>query len=260
MILKAGINQVLIALSEEFRATANGNMAVGGHHDRMKDANVYGEVVAVPEYLYYDCRMNGLLSVLPTDPHWHLRDAMAREYEFTMPWVTRMELKKGDTVIFKYIHHISGYEEATIFEWGDQWVVAVPYSDIYCIVNEGEDPRPLNGYILVEPLQHEVHTEYNDFMAIQLDRKEKAGQGIIRFIGSFETNGGAWGFWDESHVNRNANMVWLSEQEYDRPKVGQKITYRKYLPPIEYKYHQRLNAGDTPLVRVQAPDILAYME
>lgn len=186
--------------------------------DPMKHVSVSGTVVEVCE-LRFDGDFIERLKVAPHDNLSQYTILSSLANEVSLPWETEMELCVGDRVLFNYVNHLVAQDEDLYFDD----CILVPYSQVYTRL----DPvRPVNGHFLVEPLPRE---EAEIFIKRKTD---VTGVGIVR------------------HASEPISRF-LDHPPAAGAKVGQIVLYDKSWPTIEYKYHQRLNQGGRPLVRMQ---------
>jgi co-chaperonin GroES (HSP10) len=123
--MKAGINYVLIRPDDDNDTMAG--MKVYGEFDQHRSWSVFGEVVAVPERLFF-MPMDGLNGY----PASFLADN-------SLEWETEMELKVGDRVLYRYNIHMDD-------EGRYGGLLMIRYDMIYAKL----DPfQPINGWVFL---------------------------------------------------------------------------------------------------------------
>ena len=180
----------------------------------------FGEVVIVPDTL--------VCTNLPLkDPKKGQLRAKERQLERqgSIGVGSKMNLKVGDIVYYKYIYNVSDDDDF-------QDVILVPYDDIYCVIN-GEDIKMLNDYCLIRPDELVEVGELHQY------RKFKQGVGTL--------------------VQRCEGDITYADFDHPTtaPPVGSTVYY-KFLraPRMEASLHQKLNKeGRHSLLKVRAKDI-----
>ena len=97
--------------------------------------------------------------------------------------------------------------------------------------------EPVNGYIFVEPEE----TEQEDIFIPKPETK--AGIGVVKKAGT-----------------PYLSLLDNTPRGILHPLEGQRIIYKTTAATVEYKYHQQLNEGGRPLIRVRAHEVLAIAE
>ena len=142
--------------------------------DPTKHAPTVGEVVRVPEKLYY-----------------------SRSNSNSTEWLTDMELREGDTVLYSYLSasialgmeqntYGHTYEDKRIVtvEGDDNIYILVKYDKIY-VAKRNEDVIPVNGYMLIEPLERKsIDTFLHLPDIVKEANKDSSMYGVVRYKGS----------------------------------------------------------------------------
>jgi hypothetical protein len=70
------------------------------------------------------------------------------------PWETEMELKVGDRVVmyFMAVQNCLAKEQKRYYQKGKDIWIFIKYHNIYAVI-EKDNIRPINGYVLVEPVE-----------------------------------------------------------------------------------------------------------
>lgn len=157
-------------------------------------------------------------------------------------WLTEIEVSKGDRVIVYYmevVHALGMYQQSNglfdktaynVFytEEGDTYVL-IPYSSIYCVINEDGTLRPVNGWVIGEriPLP-----------------EEKTESGIIL---NQDVRGNKW----EMFYKRHIKVLYTSEKlnEYLLEINGQGVytdhcIQKLQSNPLAMEAHGDLKQGD----------------
>lgn len=169
-----------------------------------------------------------------------------------MPWECPMEAKIGDGVIVYYLSLINALKpqnQRYILEGKDRFVF-IEYQYIYAVVR-GEQILPVNGYVLIQPIEDPAITEEKSRMkkiGMELVITERrlsnnVTYGIVRYAGIPNRR-----YVDENNSDEGVDI-----------SVGDTIVMRKTADiPLQYSLHQKVNEGK-PLLRVQRRSILAKM-
>ena len=113
------------------------------------------------------------------------------QYENTMPWKTRKEIKCGDIVWVNYYPIVRAEDEqddSVIIQNADMKCYLIHYSDIYC-AKRADKIIMLNGYIMIEPVLPETNQREENLKKLGLwipeQKKEETPDkyGIVRHIG-----------------------------------------------------------------------------
>lgn len=142
--------------SDEIRLKSGDKLYLDVRFEEYLNAKTAGEVVAVPEKLFYSTRPDSVTS---------------------MDWLTDMELQVGDVIIYNYLAVKNALHMKHFI---DQDVVCIPYDKIYVAIRNGEIIC-INGNILVEPedeyIQSTLHIPDNAITkSKQLGRVIHAGK------------------------------------------------------------------------------------
>lgn len=179
-----------------------------------KHSVVSGEVVAIPEFLRYsETDIRGKITINTTQP----------------------DVKVGDTVLWHYLDFPEAVRWGRIMKEGDFWeskvLMAIDYKSLY-LSKRGDDVRPLNDIVIVEPFTGDgIKTELLH-LPQQLQKQElKVGR-----------------------------VAWCAEggpKEYDFVKQGAIVYFSDYdNVPLQYEMHSII---DTTKVyyRMKFNDIIA---
>lgn len=117
--------------SDEIRLSGGQKLYLDIRFEEYLNAQTAGEVVAVPDSLYYNPKSDRSLD-----------------------WDTDMELQVGDVVIYNYLAVKNARHMKQII---DRDVVCISYDKIYTVIRNGE-VICVNGFILVAPEQEVIET------------------------------------------------------------------------------------------------------
>lgn len=111
-----------------------GNLELETSYDNEQFSITKGTVYSVPDRLFFD----------------------KKNKSRSMQWHTSLEVKEGDIAHFHYLSSINslGAENRTINIDGELHIL-IKYESIF-IVERGEEVIPINGYLLLEPIQKDV--------------------------------------------------------------------------------------------------------
>ncbi len=173
-----------------------------------------GKVIKAPEMLYFD------------------REEPRRSSRFDTP----VEIQEGDTVIYHYLAiENSRARFASLKKHIDPALDMIPYDTIFLCIRNGE-VIPVNGYVIVEPLDETIETSLEIPDSARTYSKTK---GIIRYLGK----------------PVNGYLEWVDDEDTDEIQVGDTICYgAENCVPFEYDLHQQLDKGKK-LFRMQRRDI-----
>lgn len=192
-----------------------------------RHATVTGEVFGLPSHLTYSGKPN-----------------------LNMPWLTDMELKFGDKVIIYYLSIINALrpENRKYVLEGDDRYVFVGYDKIYAVYGEGF-VKPINGYVLVEPVEDPFITE-------QKRRMENIGLEPVIFNKKNNTNVTFGKVKYISTPNREYVDANSSDEGVDIAVGDTVVLRRTYDIPLQYDLHACIDKG-SKLLRIQRRNILA---
>jgi len=168
----------------------------------------------------------------------------------TFPWKTNIELQIGDKVImyFMAVQNCLAPEQRKYIVEDKEIFIFIKYHNIYAIIR-GEDIIPINGYVLVEPMEDPDWTRMveqariSNIILPDLRKLSKTDvtYGKIAYIG-------------------NPNIEYADKHKSDNfynLKEGDEVIMKKIRDiPIEYEYHAKVDGG-RKLYRMQRHDILA---
>jgi len=222
-------NQVLIKLDPEndrIKLKGGGERYVDTNYEPEKHATVTGIVWGLPSRLRYTGIPNR-----------------------GMPWLTDMEVNLGDRVVIYYlsiVNALNPQNNRCMIEGEDRYVL-VPYDKIYSVFGEGF-VRPVNGYVLVEPVTDPFIEELRARMnAIGLEAVifQKKSNTHVTFAKVKYMGAPIREYVDENSSDEGVDIA-----------IGETVVLRKtYDVPLEYSLHAKLDGGK--LLKVQRRNILA---
>jgi co-chaperonin GroES (HSP10) len=181
-------------------------------------------------------------------------EALPRELQFKkeIPWETEIELKLGDRVVmyFMAIQNCLSKEQKKYAQEGKDVYIFIKYHNIYAIIR-GEEIIPINGYVLVEPIEDPEWIRLNE-------QASKAGLIIpdMRKLSKTHITYGKIAYLGKPNLRYSEK--YKSDEYYDL-KVGDEIIMKKIRDiPVEYEYHAKMDGG-RKLYRMQRHDILAVL-
>lgn len=133
-----------------------------------------------------------------------------------------IEVEAGDEVLFSYQAHLLCQDEGWIHHDGEEKVLVMPYSLLNFNISTW---HPLNGFIFVEPIGVEDLFVIRNGFSVYYDMEAIPGVGRIVY----------------------------------GPDKGQMIHFNPIQVAPEYKYHQRMNPGGLPLLRIPSNEIIEVM-
>lgn len=168
------------------------------------------------------------------------------------PWKTRPEIKAGERVVmyFMAIQNCLAPEQKKYTREGDDIYIFIKYHNIYAVIEEG-NIRPVNGYVLVEPIEDpEWERRTNEAKKINLilpdlrqASKTDVTYGKIIYMGP---------------PNEEYADDYKSDAHHNE-KVGDTVIMKRIRDiPVEYEYHAKMDGG-RKLFRMQRHDILAVV-
>lgn len=200
-------------------------------HDSVKlnDQEIYIDSSYEPEK---HSVTNGIVETLPEVLHYN----GVRSDENGLQFDTDMDLKKGDQVYFHYLETINAKSRGRIFDVEGKKYMMVRYDMIY-FAKRDDDIIMVNGWVLVEPIEHE--TLKSDIIHIPNSIQENKQEGIVKHIGK---------------PLRAYKMNPDVGEENDEVHEGDHILFTNFSNiPIEYKLHETMGK----LFRMQRKDIIA---
>lgn len=182
---------------------ANNNLIVkfGGDYDYIPTGNgtsikavptydpqfykgISGEVVAVPDkLLFLGHRVANLKRRITGKklPSFHLRNVQYWK-SLSIPRETSMEVKVGDKIYFHFFQHTECMEEGRYIIENDELFLFIPYKECIC-VKRGDEVIPLNGYILVEPIEMTAEEKTAYGLEVVFNDQYATQKGVVRFLG-----------------------------------------------------------------------------
>lgn len=130
MLYRPNTNRVIIKPDPHLEEFKN-RTVIPWHGSMQRHFNVYGEVVAVPDNLFFQAVPDEILD----GPE---KEEFAQYHNASGNWDTSIEIKPGDRVAFRYSAHFFGQK------FGDG-LLAIPYDLLAIRMN---DNYPLNGYVI----------------------------------------------------------------------------------------------------------------
>ena len=167
-----------------------------------------------------------------------------------MPWKVNIELSVGDKVVFYYLSVINALKNDTqrYILHGDDRFVFIPYDKIYAVYGDGF-VRPINGYVLVEPVTDPFIERLKERMkaigmeAVIFQKKNNTHVTFakVRYIGRPIIE-----YVDDNHSDEGVDI-----------SVGDIVVLRRtYDIPLEYELHSKIDKP-SKLIKVQRRNILA---
>lgn len=132
---------------------------------------VTGEVVKVPETLYYN----------------------QKDKSESLQWKTHMEVLPGDIAFFEYFAALMAlagkvdpaqqYQEPKYLEYKGELYIFLKY-DALMFVKREEKIIPVNGFMICEPIEKELKTSSNLILPKSLQKKESNKFAKVYYVGS----------------------------------------------------------------------------
>jgi co-chaperonin GroES (HSP10) len=221
--MKLLFNSVLVKFD-----SPNDHIKVGGvdiqidtSFNPMQHTITSGEVIGLPSRLIFN----------PDDP------------AKTMLYDTDMELKVGDRIIFDYL----AYNEAIKNDPIDGGHV-IRYDEVL-VALRGDDIIPVNGIVLVEPIditETEEVKQMSAFLEVPdyVKKQKSETRGVVRYVGT--------------PLRAYAMDTSRTIYESDDLHVGDKVYFdASYAIPLQYDMHRLI---DKTLYRMRRKDILGIYE
>ena len=221
--MKLLFNSVLVKFD-----SPNDHIKVGGvdiqidtSFNPMQHTITSGEVIGLPSRLIFN----------PDDP------------AKTMLYDTDMELKVGDRIIFDYL----AYNEAIKNDPIDGGHV-IRYDEVL-VALRGDDIIPVNGIVLVEPIditETEEVKQMSAFLEVPdyVKQQKSETRGVVRYVGT--------------PLRAYAMDTSRTIYESDDLHVGDKVYFdASYAIPLQYDMHRLI---DKTLYRMRRKDILGIYE
>lgn len=168
------------------------------------------------------------------------------------PWTTDMEIKVGDRVYmyFLAIQNCLAPERKQYIREGQTVWIFIKYHNIYCVEREGKI-IPINGYILVEPMEDPAWIQQKEKMGkIGLDAPD------LRGLSKTDVTYGRIAYLGKPNISYKDDYKRDTECDV---KQGDAIIMKKIRDiPVEYEYHAKIDGG-RKLYRIQRHDILATL-
>lgn len=168
------------------------------------------------------------------------------------PWKTTMDLKEGDRVVMYFMaiqNCLAPEQKKCYIEGKDVWIF-IKYHNIYAVIEEN-NIRPINGYVLVEPVEDPAWLEKKARLAkLNMDlpdlRKSSnvdAAYGKIAYMG----------------VPNEEYADDYKSDDHHNEQVGDTVVMKRITDiPVEYEYHAKMDGG-RKLYRMQRHQILAVV-
>jgi hypothetical protein len=205
--------------------------------DPAKHAPVVGTAVKVPENLFYSETSSN-----------------------SIPWKTEMELREGDEVFYNYLSasvalgleenkYGKTYEDTRIItvEGDDNIYILVKYDKVYVAKRgENKDVVPINGYILVEPLEKKYVKTFLELPEmVKTVNKNSTTYGIVRHKGT--------------RLECYQQRPMYNDPSERSLKVGDIVAMENVSDiPLEYDMHAEFDKKTT-FYRIQGRQVLAIM-
>lgn len=154
------------------------------------------------------------------------------------PYDVPVELKEGDTVIFHFLAVRNAKNEGKQMTQDGKTYSFIPYSEIFCALR-GDDVFPVNGWILVEPLEKELPK--TSIILTDLSKGSSETHGIVKYIGAKVKD-----YKDFPNLGEDPDVA-----------VGDKIMFSKLDSiPLQYELHNSLGRL---LYRMHRKDVQAIL-
>ena len=192
-----------------------------------KHATITGTIYGLPSHLIYTGKPN-----------------------LGMPWLTPMEIEFGDKVIIYYLSVVNALrkeKENYFLEGGDRYIM-IEYQYIFAVVRE-DKIIPINGYVLVEPIEdpalekEKLRMAFIGMKAVFFKKKTQTQvtYGIVKYVGV---------------PNREYADENLTDEGVDIG-IGDTVVLRRTVDiPLQYELHATVDKGKG-LLRVQRRNVLA---
>lgn len=228
-------NWVLLQVSGQYYEKVKGLYFEKSYHPEAA-INVFGVVRAVPEkLLFFKKEIDEIKNEFggshncPVDRLQEIQWLTRLSAQYDVP----VELKVGDTALFKYQVYFQAYKEGRVFTQGKDMLILIPYDMIVLAIRD-EKFIPVNGYVLIQPI-------ITKSSVILEEGQEEDQLGIITHIG--EPLRGYLGY---------------DDVDDDFWQVGDTVCFKKsYTVPVEYAHFQTL---DQKYYRLHRRNILAKVE
>jgi hypothetical protein len=144
----------------------------------------------------------------------------------SMDWITTIETKKGDNVIYSYESALFCMDEEfkgrMFCDENQQLYFMLDYEDMFCVINP-DNIIPINGLILVSA----INEEYNS--ALNLAGVQSCRYGIVEYVGSKVESYQRYGLPTSTYVEPKEEI-----------KIGSVIAFSTYSDiPLEYEAHKQ---------------------
>lgn len=148
IIIKAGPENRYLKLTDDFQ------IQIDTSYEPEKHSVTWGEVVCVPASIDSDLQ-------------------------------TTMEVKVGDKIYFHYLCIMNGIQQKKFIVCKGELYFIVKYESMYCC-KRGEEVVPINGWMLVEPIDDSLpeKTNWGFYIPDNTRKKENKNQGIVRYMGN----------------------------------------------------------------------------
>jgi hypothetical protein len=209
--------------TDKVQLKGGGELEVDGSYDREKHSATTGEVISVPEKLFFSYD-NGLASV-----------------DFDVD----MELMPGDTVYFHYLSVMNALRDNRFFTVEGEHYLWIKYDSMY-VAKRGKEVVPINGWMIMEPII--VDQAISSFLEIPQSMKDKKSEKYarVKHIGAPVRN--YLKEKDISEVN-----VKLEE--------GDVVMYDKHSDiPLQYQLHADFDGLRNVFFRMQRKDVAGILK
>lgn len=154
------------------------------------------------------------------------------------PYDVPVELKEGDTVIIHFLAVRNAKSEGKQMIVDGKKYSFIPYSEVFCALR-GDDVFPVNGWILVEPIEKELPK--TSIILTELSKGKSETHGYVRYMGA--------------KVKRYKDHPQLGEDP--DVNIGDKVMFSKLDSiPLQYELHNKLGKL---LYRMQRKDVQAIL-
>lgn len=229
-------NYVLVRPDENFRSYQNKGEETGiatgnDAYSAGQRLSVRGTIVQLPHRLIF----NGPLMIKArsefANDKFSLQNVQQLK-EDSVLFGTDIEPKVGDTVFFNYNQHYECYEKNRFIEDGDKDLLLMKYDSLILShgLNNIESIRPLNGLVLLEPVD-EISDTYFKIIKDRQSHARLPKTGIARVI---LTGKKCKGYLEDLNA----------PEDTDQAKKGDIVLYKPLgAHPVEWGLHQVLFKG-----------------
>lgn len=156
-------------------------------------------------------------------------DPVFKGYRGQLKFDVDMEVKIGDIVIFHYMESLNSQRDGRYIDG----MMLIEYSSIFCVIR-GKEVIPVNGYLLVEPLE-EKSSEI-----LWINGRPSETKGIVRYAGTPVRR-----YLDDKDASDSVPVIWRDGElkiEMKFPEVGDTVVFKDcHAVKLQYPLHALLN-------------------